>query len=68
MPSFMGYRRPDGRYGARNLVAIIPSVTCANDVAQAISRQVAGTVAYLHHQGCCQLPPDLERVTDTLIS
>ncbi len=68
MPSFMGYRRPDGRYGARNLVAIIPSVTCANDVAQAISRQVAGTVVYLHHQGCCQLPPDLERVTDTLIS
>lgn len=68
MPSFMGYRRPDGRYGARNLVAIIPSVTCANDVAQAITRQVQGTVAYLHHQGCCQLPPDLERVTDTLIS
>lgn len=68
MPSFMGYKRPDGRYGARNLVAIIPSVTCANDVAQAISRQVNGTVAYLHHQGCCQLPPDLDRVTDTLIS
>ncbi len=68
MPSFMGYKRPDGRYGARNLVAIVPSVTCANDVAQAISRQVNGTVAYLHHQGCCQLPPDLDRVTDTLIS
>lgn len=68
MPSFMGYKRADGRYGARNLVAIIPSVTCVNDVAQAISRQVQGTVAYLHHQGCCQLPPDLERVTDTLIS
>ncbi|MDI9590380.1 MAG: UxaA family hydrolase [Acidobacteriota bacterium] len=68
MASFMGYRRPDGRHGARNLVAVIPSVTCANDVAQAISRQVGGTVAYLHHQGCCQLPPDLERVTNTLIS
>ena len=68
MPSFMGYKRPDGRFGARNLVGIIPSVTCANDVAQAINRQVQGTVAYLHHQGCCQLPPDLERVTDTLIS
>ena len=68
MPSFMGYKRADGRYGARNLVAIIPSVTCVNDVAQAISRQVQGTVAYLHHQSCCQLPPDLERVTDTLIS
>lgn len=65
---FMGYVRPDGMVGARNHVAIIPSVTCANDVAQAISYQVQGTVTYLHHQGCCQLPPDLERVTDTLIS
>lgn len=57
-----------GKVGARNYVAIIPSVTCANDVANAIHRQVLGTVTYLHHQGCCQLPPDLERVTDTLIS
>ena len=65
---FMGYVRPDGKVGARNYVAIIPSVTCANDVANAIHRQVLGTVTYLHHQGCCQLPPDLERVTDTLIS
>ncbi|MEA4971790.1 MAG: UxaA family hydrolase [Candidatus Metalachnospira sp.] len=65
---FMGYVRPDGMVGSRNLVAVIPSVTCANDVAQAICHQVQGTVTYLHHQGCCQLPPDLERVTDTLIS
>ena len=27
-----------------------------------------GTVGYFHHQGCCQLPPDLDRVTETLIS
>ena len=26
---FMGYVRPDGKVGARNLVAVIPSVTCA---------------------------------------
>ena len=65
---FMGYVRPDGKVGARNYVAVIPSVTCANDVAQAICRQVQGTVSYLHHQGCCQMPPDLERVTNTLIS
>ena len=64
----MGYVRPDGKVGARNYVAVIPSVTCANDVAAAICHQVMGTVTYLHHQGCCQLPPDLERVTDTLIS
>ena len=67
-PVFYGYPRPDGTFGARNHVAVIPSVTCAGDVAQAVCRQVAGTVCYLHHQGCCQLPPDLERVTDTLIS
>ena len=65
---FMGYVRPDGKVGARNYVGVIPSVTCANDVAQAICRQVMGTVSFLHHQGCCQMPPDLERVTDTLIS
>ncbi len=65
---FMGYVRPDGKVGARNYVGIIPSVTCANDVAQAINRQVQGTVTFLHHQGCCQMPPDLERVTNTLIS
>ena len=63
-----GYRRPDGSVGSRNYVAIIPSVTCANDVANAIAREVQGTVVYLHHQGCCQLPPDLDRVTETLIS
>ena len=65
---FMGYHRPDGRVGSRNLVGVIPSVTCANDVAQAIVTEVQGTVGYFHHQGCCQLPPDLDRVTETLTS
>ncbi|NMF06174.1 UxaA family hydrolase [Clostridium beijerinckii] len=64
---FMGYVRPDGKVGSRNNVAVIPSVICANDVAQAIVGQVQGTVGFFHHQGCCQLPPDLDRVTDTLI-
>lgn len=64
---FRGYVRSDGNVGIRNLVAVIPSVVCANDVAQAIAAQVQGTVGLYHHQGCCQLPPDLERVTNTLI-
>ena len=64
--SFQGYRRANGKFGARNLTAVIPSVICANDVAQAICRQVQGTVGYFHHQGCCQLPVDLKRVTDVL--
>ena len=43
---FMGYVRPDGQVGCRNHVAVIPSVTCAGDVASAIVRQVAE-----EHQG-----------------
>ena len=65
--TLQGYRRPDGKFGARNLVAVIPTTICANDVAQAICRQIQGTIGYFHHQGCCQLPSDLKRVTEVLI-
>ena len=36
-------------------------------MAQAICRQIQGTIGYFHHQGCCQLPSDLKRVTEVLI-
>ena len=65
--TFYGYERANGKYGARNYVALIPSVVCANEVAEAIERQTINTRGYYHHQGCCQLPPDLERVTKSLI-
>ncbi len=64
---FQGYVRKNGKVGSRNHVAIIPSVVCANDVASAIASHVDNTRPLLHHQGCCQMPPDLERVTDALI-
>jgi len=64
--TFIGYERPDGRVGCRNHVAVIPSVVCANDVAQEICRVVGNCRGYFHHQGCCQLPPDLDRVTAVL--
>ncbi len=63
---FMGYVRENGKVGSRNHVAIIPSVNCANDVAKRINMAVANTRSLNHHQGCCQLPPDLERVTLSL--
>lgn len=66
--TFFGYERPDGKVGSRNYVAIVPSVVCANEVAQVIGDRVMNCRPLMHHQGCCQLPPDLERVTDTLIS
>jgi len=65
---FNGFVRQNGGIGSRNLVGILPSVVCANDVADAIARNIRGCVGFFHHQGCCQLPPDLDRVTETLIS
>lgn len=63
---FMGFRRENGKVGARNHVAVIPSVNCANEVAKRICQAVNNTRSLNHHQGCCQLPPDLDRTTLTL--
>ncbi len=60
---FLGYRRPDGQVGTRNLIGVIPTTVCANEVAERITNQVNGATAFLHHQGCCQTPPDIERVS-----
>ncbi|MBI5581100.1 MAG: UxaA family hydrolase [Deltaproteobacteria bacterium] len=64
---FLGYRRPDGRVGTRNYVGVLSTVVCANEVARGIASQVKGAVAFNHQQGCCQTPPDLERVNQALI-
>lgn len=50
--SFLGYRRPDGSVGVRNHVAIISTVTCANEVVSRIANQVKGTVPVTHNMGC----------------
>lgn len=65
--TFSGYIRNDGQVGIRNYVAVVPTVVCVTEVVQAIVAQTNNTRGYFHHQGCCQLPPDLTRVTDTLI-
>ena len=64
--SFWGYPRPDGSAGIRNCVGVIATVACSCDVAQNISKQVAGTVTFLHYQGCDHLQPDKELVERTL--
>lgn len=65
--TYKGYVRPDGKVGIRNHVAIIPAVVCANEVAESIVHNTIMTEGIIHHQGCCQTPPDLERITDCLI-
>jgi altronate dehydratase large subunit len=64
---FTGYERLDGTFGVRNYVALIPTVGCANEVIRAIADRVKGTKPLLHHQGCCQLEPDLKIISRTLI-
>ena len=38
--TFPGFRRADGGVGVRNLIAVIPSVICANVVTERIAAQV----------------------------
>lgn len=64
---FFGYERKDGTVGARNYVGVLSTVICGNEVAANIASQVGGAAAFLHHQGCCQTPIDINRVNETLI-
>lgn len=64
---FMGYQRSDGSVGTRNFVGIISTVVCANEVTEAIARNIQGTSFFIHQQGCCQTPVDIDRVLNTLI-
>lgn len=63
----LGYKRPDGSYGIRNYVAVIPTVFCANHVANCIARRVQDTVALPHPLGCGQHGADLDQTVNTLI-
>jgi len=64
---FKGYRRADGRVGTRNYVGVLSTVVCANEVTERIAREVHGATAFMHHQGCGQMPTDTARVTQALI-
>ena len=65
---FYGYKRPDGQVGTRNYVGIIPSVFCAERVAEQISALVPGAVLLRHPLGCSQVGEDLEITGRTLIA
>jgi altronate hydrolase len=66
-PSFLGYRRADGRVGTRNEIWILPTVGCVGRTAQKIaavssarhSGEVDGVHAFAHPFGCSQLGDDL---------
>lgn len=60
---FMGYRRPDGRVGTRNYIAILSTVNCSATVSRAVAAHfngsdllkrynIDGVVALTHGSGC----------------
>ncbi|MDR1658810.1 MAG: UxaA family hydrolase [Desulfovibrio sp.] len=65
--TFWGFEREDGSYGARNHVAVIPSVFCAAKVAERIAGAVPGCIVLRHPVGCSQVGNDLETTARTLI-
>ncbi len=46
------FRRSDGRPGVRNHVIVLPTVVCANAVAEEVGRRVRGVHAITHAYGC----------------
>lgn len=64
---FWGYRRADGRVGVRNHVLILPTITCATQVARQITELVHGTVSFIHQHGCAQVGIDYEQTFRTYV-
>jgi altronate hydrolase len=62
MRTFDGYRRPDGRVGTRNYVAVVSTVNCSASVSQFVKQRFAdvardyphvdGVIAVTHKSGC----------------
>ena len=79
-PTFLGFRRPNGRTGTRNYVLVVPTSMCASHEAQQISTiseftlynrekypNVDGVVAIPHNKGCgCQDGSTVETLMRTL--
>ena len=57
--SFLGYRRADGTVGTRNHLLVVPSVVCANTVAQRVAGLIPGAVSVPHPHGCAQVGDDV---------
>ncbi len=61
-----GYRRPDGKFGIRNHVLILPCSLCASETARFAAENVEGAV-YVANQGGCSLSKrDLKVTLETL--
>jgi altronate dehydratase large subunit len=67
MTEFMGYVRPDGSVGIRNIVLLLSGTLYANKLCERIADSVPGAIAIAHPLGRCQVRPDL-RMTRRFLS
>ncbi len=61
-----GFRRPDGRFGIRNHVLILPVDDISNAAAEGVAHLIRGTMAIPHAYGRLQFGEDLELTFRTL--
>lgn len=66
MNELRGYRRPDGKFGIRNIVLIMSTVGCANETVQRIADQVDGAIAIPNQKGCGQVGDSMEILRRTM--
>ncbi len=66
MSKLLGYRRPDGLFGIRNIVLIMSTVGCANETVKRIASQVDGAVAIPNQKGCGQVGNSMEILRRTM--
>jgi altronate dehydratase large subunit len=64
---FLGYPRKNGKIGVRNLLLVLSSIVCANEVGKRIERKVPSAVLATHPFGCGLLGQDHEQFQRTLI-
>ena len=57
--SFLCFRRAYGGVGTRNHLLVVPSVVCANTVAQRVATLIPGAVSVPHPHGCAQVGDDV---------
>jgi altronate hydrolase len=74
VPTFMGYKRANGKVGTRNELWVLNTVGCVNHAAERIAKQAAeryagrvdGIYAFAHPYGCSQLGDDLNNTQAVL--
>lgn len=67
VPTFTGYRRPNGRIGVRNHVAIIPTSVAASSVARGVANQAGAWAKATPHQMGTSQPAATQRQTERVL-